>query len=94
MGDTTGATRKYELLKSSYTGEEARCRYALLQKKTGSDAQAAQLFEEILLNARRAPRYYRREQSEWIGIAEWSYAARLARSEAHARGLFGTPRWC
>ena len=70
LGETDAAQGEYELLRSSYTGEEARCRYALLLKKTGRDAQAAQLLEEILLNARRAPRYYRREQSEWIAIAE------------------------
>jgi hypothetical protein len=70
LRDTAAAQREYELLKSSFTGEEARCRYALWLKKTGSDAQAAQLLEEILPNARRAPRYYRREQNEWIAIAE------------------------
>jgi hypothetical protein len=70
LGDVNAALREYEILKSSYAGEEARCRYALLLKKTGSATRADQLFEEVLLNARRAPRYYRREQGEWIAIAD------------------------
>jgi len=64
------ALKEYESLIDIYPGEEARCRYALLLKKTGSSQQANQMFNEIIFGASRSPRYYRKSQRKWIEIAK------------------------
>jgi hypothetical protein len=51
------------------TGEEARCRYAMLLRKHGREAEARRVFEEIMVRAKRANRRYRNAEREWIDIA-------------------------
>jgi hypothetical protein len=70
MGATEAACKEYEILAESYPGEEARVRYALLLAKQGDKARAQALFQETLTRARRAPRYYRDKEREWIRMAE------------------------
>ncbi len=70
QGETETALRLYAVLSKQYAGEEARCRYAMLLKKTGQADKAREVFQEILLNARWSPGYYRRTQREWISIAK------------------------
>jgi hypothetical protein len=69
LGDVDGALREYETLSRQYAGEEARYRYGALLKRQGRALEARELFDEIERNARRAPRYYKRAQSEWIEAA-------------------------
>lgn len=64
------ALHEYEILSTSYPGEEARTRYALLLKKGGKTEEAIQLFRETLTRAKHAPRYYRKREKEWIAIAQ------------------------
>lgn len=63
------ALNEYESLANQYPGEEARCRYGLLLVKTGQADKAQEVFQRILLSARRSPRYYRKAQRKWIQTA-------------------------
>lgn len=69
------ALGEYESLANQYPGEEARCRYGLLLVKTGQADKAQEVFQRILLSARRSPRYYRKAQRKWIQTAR-QHAAR------------------
>ncbi len=68
-GDTAAALHEYATVAQSFTGEEARVRYALLLKREGQTAKAAEVFKEVLKRSRVSPKYYQREQREWIEIA-------------------------
>jgi len=68
-GDVDGALRGYGALARGAAGEEARCRYALLLKRLGRDAEAYALFDEMLRHARVSSGHYRREEKEWLDIA-------------------------
>lgn len=70
LGRSNDALAEYESLAKHYPGEEVRCRYALLLMQTGRQDQAREVFERILLSARRSPRYYRAAQREWIQTAK------------------------
>jgi hypothetical protein len=70
LGQIDVASKEYEILLGSYPGEEARVRYAMLLKQRGAAARAAELFHETLTRAKRAPKYYREKEKEWIRMAE------------------------
>ena len=69
LGRNEEALAEYETLANQYPGEEARCRYGLLLAQTGQDEKAREVFQRILLSARRSPRYYRKAQRKWIHTA-------------------------
>jgi hypothetical protein len=69
LGDIPGAIHEYEALVDGFTGEEARVRFGLLLKREGRAAQASEVFNMVLKRSRVAPKYYQREQHEWIDIA-------------------------
>ena len=69
LGDIPGAIHEYEALVDGFTGEEARVRFGLLLKREGRAAQASEVFNKVLKRSRVAPKYYQREQHEWIDIA-------------------------
>ena len=69
LGRDDEAAADYAALVTHAPGEEVRCRYALLLQRRGDQTAAKALFDEILTRSRRAPRHYRRQQSEWIDIA-------------------------
>ena len=52
------------------TGAEARVRYGLLLAKAGRHAEAKTVLAEVLAQLKRAPKYVRRAQAEWIALAE------------------------
>lgn len=70
LGDTAAALKEYEGIINSFPGEEARCRYALLLKRSGNIALAKNTFERIISDAKSSPRYYHRDQKQWINIAK------------------------
>lgn len=74
-GQVEAALHEYETLASSYPGEEGRARYGLLLKRDGRLVKAREVFSEILKRSNAAPKYYRREQREWIELAERESAA-------------------
>ncbi len=70
LDQTEEALREYGSLARQYPGEEARCRYGLLLERVGRTEEARQVFQRVLLSARRSPRYYRKTQRRWIAIAK------------------------
>ncbi len=70
VGMLEEASQQYEALLETYPGEEARVRYALMLKFQGKTERANILFQETLARGRRAPKYYRRREQDWIRIAE------------------------
>ncbi len=64
------AAREYAQLVTHAPGEEVRCRYAMLLQRRGRALEAMGLFKEVLSRSRRAPRHYRRQEREWIDIAQ------------------------
>lgn len=69
-GATARALEEYAALVNYYPGAEARVRQAMLYKKTGDKARAAELFAALLKDARLAPKHFRRSEREWIELAE------------------------
>jgi hypothetical protein len=53
-----------------FPGAEARVRYGMLLRMTGRNAEARVVFNELLLQMKRAPKYLREAQAEWLSIAE------------------------
>ncbi len=64
------AAQEYEAVIQSYPGEEARARFALLLESMQRVERAQFLWQEILTRAKRAPKYYRKAQKQWIDLAE------------------------
>ena len=61
---------EYQALANYYPGAEARVRYGLLLDRTGRQNEAKAVFSEVLTQLKRAPKYVRRVQAEWIALAE------------------------
>lgn len=69
-GDLESALQEYAPLARQSAGEEARTRYALLLRRVGRDAEARQIFEEVVRHARMSPSHYRRAEKPWVDIAK------------------------
>jgi len=69
-GETERALEEYAALAKYFPGAEARVRQAMLYKKLGQTAKAAELFEAVLKDARLAPKHFRTSEREWIELAE------------------------
>jgi hypothetical protein len=69
-GDLERALLEYQVLAGGYPGEEGRARYALLLKRLNRLPEAQTVFKQMLARAKVAPRYYLREQREWIELAK------------------------
>ncbi|RJF87773.1 hypothetical protein D3874_12670 [Oleomonas cavernae] len=70
LGREDEALTEYATLVTYAPGEEARCRYALLMQRQGSDIAAKALFGEIIARSNRADSRYRAAEKEWIDIAK------------------------
>lgn len=68
-GEVEAALREYQAASAGGTGEEARCRQALLLKRVGRREEARTIFEQIVLHARVSPAHFRRSEKEWIETA-------------------------
>jgi hypothetical protein len=64
------ALDEYRALADYFPGAEARVRWAMLLAKLGHDFEAKKLYSDVLTQMRRAPRYVRKVQAEWIALAE------------------------
>jgi hypothetical protein len=69
-GRTDDALYEYQAVANYYPGAEARARYGLLLDSAGRQAEAKVVFTELLTGLKRAPKYVRRVQAEWIALAE------------------------
>jgi hypothetical protein len=70
IGRTNEAVEEYKALAGYYPGAEARVRYGMLLDRVGHRAEAQRVLSDLLTHMRRAPRYVRKVQAEWIGMAE------------------------
>ena len=70
VGRVDEALDEYHALAAYFPGAEARVRYGMLLKLMGRTAEARVVFNELLIQMRRAPRYLREAQAEWLSIAE------------------------
>jgi hypothetical protein len=69
-GRTDDALAEYQALANYYPGAEARVRYGVLLGKAGRQTEAKSVLNEALAQLKRAPKYVRRAQAEWIALAE------------------------
>jgi hypothetical protein len=69
-GRAAEALDEYRALVDYYPGAEARVRLAMLLQRTGRADEAKRLCADVLTQMRRAPKYVRKVQAEWIATAE------------------------
>jgi len=69
-GDDDAALQEFDAVSQGYPGEEARVRYAQLLRKVGRGTQATELLRDVIKRASLAPKYYQREQREWVDLAK------------------------
>jgi hypothetical protein len=67
---TADALEEYAAVAQYFAGAEARVRWALLLDKAGRHAEAKRIYTDVLTQMRRAPKYVRKVQAEWIARAE------------------------
>jgi hypothetical protein len=65
-GETQLALAGYEALRNRYVGFEAKYRYARLLERVGREAEAQQLYQLILRNARRSAL---ESERQWVSLA-------------------------
>lgn len=70
VGDHQRALEEYAVLAESYPGEEGRGRYARLLARLGRGDEARAVWRTMLARAKVAPRYYRRDNQDWLTEAE------------------------
>jgi hypothetical protein len=64
------ALEEYCAVAAYFPGAEARVRYGLLLNLMGRTAESNVVFTELLVQMKRAPKYLREAQAEWLSIAE------------------------
>jgi hypothetical protein len=69
-GNLEKSLSEYRALAEYYAGAEARVRFAQLLKRTGDAEGARKVLAELLEQAQRAPRHYRKMQREWLATAQ------------------------
>jgi hypothetical protein len=74
-GRVDEALDEYHAVSAYFPGAEARVRYGLLLRMVGRTAEARIVFNELLLQMKRAPKYLRDAQAEWLAIAEKQLSA-------------------
>lgn len=70
VGRIEEALDEYHAVAAYFPGAEARVRYGMLLNMVGRTAEARVVFNELLLQMKRAPKYLRDAQAEWLSIAE------------------------
>jgi hypothetical protein len=64
------AIEEYQAVSSYYAGVEPRVRYGLALRKAGREAEARAVLADVVQRMRRAPRFARKVQAQWIAMAE------------------------
>jgi hypothetical protein len=75
VGRLDEALEEYHAVSGYFPGAEAKVRYGLLLRLVGRTPEARIVFNELLLQMRRAPKYLRDAQAEWLAIAEKQLSA-------------------
>jgi hypothetical protein len=68
--DLKTARAELEELVKHFTGEEARIALAQLVDQMGDHAEARRIYEDIVTRSKHAPKYYLKQEREWIEMAE------------------------
>jgi hypothetical protein len=74
-GRNQDALAEYEALLSYAPSAEVSARYGLLLEILGRRSDAKVVFAELIVQMKRAPKFARKAQAEWLSIAEKSLAA-------------------
>jgi hypothetical protein len=74
LGDREAALAPYAKLLAAASGAEVKCRYALLLRDTGREAEARPLFEEILRGDKAGNRHSRELNRPWTDAAKKALA--------------------
>lgn len=74
-GRPQDALEEYEMLLRYAPTAEANVRYGLLLNILGRTSEAKVVFAEVVVQMKRAPKFARKAQAEWLSIAEKSLAA-------------------
>jgi hypothetical protein len=69
-GRPQDALEEFEALVHYAPSAEASVRYGLLLDTLGRTSEAKVVFTELLIQMKRAPKYVRKVQAEWLSIAE------------------------
>lgn len=69
LGDNAAAEHEYQAVIEYFVGPEARVRYGMLLRKLDRLSEAREVIEAVLVEAKTAPDFYRRQQREWLLIA-------------------------
>lgn len=69
-GRVDEALEEFASVVTYFSGAEARVRYGMLLKLVGRTAEARVVFNELLLQMKRAPKHAQKMQAEWLAIAE------------------------
>ena len=64
------ALDEFKVVSSYFAGAEARVRWALLLESLNRQTEAKAIYTELLTQMRRAPKFVRKAQSEWIAVAQ------------------------
>jgi hypothetical protein len=75
VGRIDEALEEFHAVSAYFPGAEARVRYGLLLRTVGRTTEARVVFNELLIQMRRAPKYLRQAQAEWLSIAEKQLSA-------------------
>ena len=70
VGRIDEALAEYHAVAAYFPGAEARVRYGMLLHMVGRTAEGRVVLNELLLQMKRAPKYLREAQAEWLSIAE------------------------
>jgi hypothetical protein len=69
-GQPDAALAEYQALADYHSGAEARVRMGLLLAEMGRRDEAKAMFAEVIAVMARQPKFVRKVQAEWIGLAE------------------------
>lgn len=69
-GRTDDALYEYQAVATYYPGAEAKVRYGLLLGNAGRRDEARVVLTDVLTQLKRAPKYVRRREADWIALAE------------------------
>jgi hypothetical protein len=69
-GRTDDALYEYQAVANYYPGAEAKVRYGLLLEKAGRRDEGRTVLTDVLTQLKRAPKYVRRREADWIALAE------------------------
>jgi hypothetical protein len=69
-GKVEEAIAEYQALAGYYAGAEPRVRHGLALRRLGREAEARAVLADVVLRMKRAPKFARKVQAEWISMAE------------------------